>query len=101
MKAILLLTASGALVILTSFASATDRSLLDRLGRKGIGKFIAYDIPLDLARQRYAGHFLTVEQGLNETDDLRILDLDGQRAFKLFRFAELGPPIVHEGEATA
>jgi len=38
-----------------------------------------------------------VEKNLDETDDLRVLDFDGQRAFKLFRFAELGSPIVHEG----
>lgn len=101
MKAMLLLTAGGALVILTSYASATDPGLLDRLRNKGVGKFVAYEIPLDLARQRYAGHFTMVEQGLNETDDLRVLDFDGQRAFKLFRFADMGSPIVHEGGAPA
>jgi ABC-type multidrug transport system ATPase subunit len=97
MKAMLLLTASGALVILTSHQSATDPGLLDRLRVKGIGKFIAYEIPVELVRQRYAGHFSVVEKNLDESDDLRVLDFDGQRAFKLFQFSELGSPIVHEG----
>lgn len=101
MKAMLLLTAGGALVILTSYSSATAPALLDRLNKKGIGKFVAYEVPLELARQRYANHFVMVAQGLNETDDLRVLDFDGQRAFKLFRFAEMGAPIVHEGAAAA
>ena len=78
-----------------------DPDLLDRLSKKGIGKFVAYEVPLELARQRYANHFVMVEQGLKETDDLRVLDFDGQRAFKLFRFAEMGAPIVHEDGASA
>jgi hypothetical protein len=37
-----------------------------------------------------------VRGDLRETDDLRVLDEDGERAFKLFRFEQLGPPLVHE-----
>ena len=29
-------------------------------------------------------------------DDLRILDYNGERAFHLFRLAELGKPILYE-----
>ena len=101
MKAMLLLTASGPLVILTSYSSAMDPRLLERLAQKGISKFVAYEIPIELARQRYGGHFLVVEHDLHESDDLRVLDFDGQRAFQLFRFAELGAPIVHEGTMPA
>jgi hypothetical protein len=99
MKAILLLTASGAMVVLTSYPSVLDPDLLGRLRQKGIGKFLAYEIPVELVRARYGGHFSAVQHALNETDDLRILDFDGQRIFKLFRFAELGTPVVHEGGA--
>ena len=31
-----------------------------------------------------------------EADDLRVLDYDGSRAFKLFRFNELGTPLFYE-----
>ena len=31
-----------------------------------------------------------------ESDDLRVLDFNGDRAFRLFRFSELGPPIMYE-----
>jgi hypothetical protein len=96
MKALMLMTGSGPLVILTSYPSATDPGLLAKLQAKGIEKFVAYEIPLELARQRYGGHFPTVVQDLKETDDLRVLDYDGQRAFRLFHFAELGPAVTHE-----
>ncbi len=97
MKSILLFTASGALIVLTSYASAEDARLLEKLKLKGIGKFIAFEIPLDLTKERYGAHFRTVSHDLHETDDLRVLDFDGQRALRLFRFQELSGPILHEG----
>ncbi len=96
MKAVLLLTASGPLVILTSFASALHPTLLEKLERKSIRKFIAFDLPLDQVRWRYGGHFHAVTEDLAETDDLRVLDFDGHHIFDLFRFSELGPPVFHE-----
>jgi hypothetical protein len=96
MKAIMLLTGEGTMVILTSHPSPTDPALLAKLAGKGIEKFIAHEIPLDLARDRYAQHFETVAADLREADDLRVLDYSGNRAFKLFSFHELGPVIECE-----
>ena len=96
MKAIMLITGSGPLVILTSYESASDVALVERLATKGINKFIAYEVPLELAKERYGGHFQAVTNNLHETDDLRVLDYNGNRAFDLFRFDELGPQVVHE-----
>ena len=96
MKSLLLFTASGPLLILTSHESLRDQKLLEVLRHKGIGKFIAFEVPVALARERYGGHFQAVESNLQETDDLRVLDFDGQRIFKLFRFDELGSPIPME-----
>lgn len=98
MKAIMLFTGSGPVVILTSYSSATDPGLLERLKAKGISKFIAFELPLELAKRRYGGHFAVVAQDLHETDDLRVLDFDGQRAFRLFRFDELGNAAFYEGD---
>ena len=83
-------------MILTSHHSIEDPKLLEKLLAKGIEKFIAYEVPYDLAQIRYGGHFTVVENDLHETDDLRVLDYNGERAFRLFSFAELGRPIVHE-----
>jgi len=78
MKSLLLLTASGPLLILTSHESSHDPKLREVLRGKGIGKFVAFEVPLSLARERYGEHFHAVESNLHETDDLRVLDFDGQ-----------------------
>jgi hypothetical protein len=96
MKAFMLFTGSGPLVVLTSHDAITDPALLRKFVAKGIDKFIAHEIPIALARQRYGGHFEVVLRDLHETDDLRILDYNGERAFRLFRLAEIGPAILHE-----
>jgi hypothetical protein len=33
-----------------------------------------------------------------DSDDLRVLDVNGDRAFRLFRFSELGPQIIQDVE---
>lgn len=96
MKSILLMTAGGPLLVLTSHESLQSPKLRDVFKGRGIGKFVAFEVPLALARERYGGHFQVVENDLHETDDLRILDLNGQRIFQLFRFDEMGPPSLHE-----
>lgn len=96
MKIYLLMTGSGCIVITTSHQSVTDSALLNKLAAKGIDKFIAYGVPEDLAKERYGGHFNVVVNDLHETDDLRVLDYSGERAFRLFHFAELGKPILYE-----
>jgi hypothetical protein len=98
MRAFMLFTGSGPLVILTSHEAITAPALLDKFAAKGIDKFIAHEIPLALARERYGGHFDVVIKDLHESDDLRILDYNGERAFRLFRLAELGRPVLLEPE---
>ncbi len=98
MNCFMIFAGSGPLVILTSHDSVTDPKLLEKLKAKGILKFIAFEVPLDLARKRYGAHFMIVERDLAEKEDLRVLDYDGQRAFRNFRFRELGRPIEYEDE---
>lgn len=101
MHAYFLFTAIGPLVILSSYDAVTHPELLKRLNSKGISKFIACELPIELAKERYKGHFNIVCQDLHETDDLRVLDYNGQRAFHIFSFAELGTPLYYESEETA
>ena len=96
MKAGLLLTGNGALIYLTSHSRYMDERLIEKLKAKGINKFIAYEIPLEEVKKRYSGHFDVVARDLHNTDDLRILDYDGNRAFTIFSFSELGKPVMHE-----
>ena len=99
MKVAMLFTGSGPIVILTSHDSVTDPTLLEKLKAKGIERFLAYELPLDLAKERYGGHFSTVLNDLHETDDLRVLDYNGERAFGLFRLNELGDPVIYDPTA--
>ena len=78
MKSFLLVTGSGPLIILTSHDSIESSTLLEKLLVKGIDKFVAYEVPYELATQRYGGHFTVVANDLHETDDLRVLDYNGE-----------------------
>ena len=98
MKAGLLISGSGTLIYLTSHKSFMDEGLIKKFASKGISKFIAYEIPIDEAKKRYGRHFDVVVQDLRETDDLRILDYEGSRAFRMFTFKELGEPLFYEKE---
>lgn len=98
MKAYFLFTASSPLVILTSYDFIKSPELLESLAAKGLRKFIACEVPVDLCRERYGRHFDVVCGNLRESDDLRILDYSGERAFKNFSFRDLGSAIFHEIE---
>ncbi len=99
MKVFMLMAGSGPLMILTSHTSIEDPVVLEKLAAKGMDKFLAYEVPTELAKERYGGHFSVVANDLHETDDLRVLDTNGERAFRLFSFAELGTAKVHEPKA--
>ena len=47
-------------------------------------------------RLNTGGHFGIILYDMHETDDLRVLDYNGQRAFDLFRLDEQGSPILYE-----
>lgn len=96
MKGYFLFTASGPIVILTSYDSIDDPELKKRFRSKGFSKLIAHEVPIDAAKQKYGRHFDVVCQDLHESDDLRILDYSGERAYKNFTFKELGPAIYCE-----
>ena len=96
MKAYFLFTGTGPVVILTTYNSVEHTEVLKKLESKGIAKFIAYEVPVESIKAKYGAHFDVVRNDLRESDDLRVLDYSGERAFKRFSFKELGTPIVHE-----
>ena len=94
MKVLMLITGNGPMVILSSHQAPDDDVLVGKLKAKGIEKFMAYELPLDEVRKKYGGHFQAVVNDLHETDDLRVLDMNGQRVFGLFRLRDLGKPFI-------
>lgn len=96
MKAGIVFTGTGPILVLTSFKSFDDTKLVEKLARKGIVKFIAHELDLELVRKRYGQHFQVILGDLKQDDDLRILDYNGHNVFYNFSFKEWGPPIPHE-----
>ena len=98
MKAYFLFTSGGPLVILTSYDFIKSPELLSKLHAKGLIKFVAHEISLEAAQSKYGRHYDVVSKDVHESDDFRVLDYSGERAFKCFSFKELGPPIYYEEE---
>ncbi len=96
MKAGLIFTGTGPILILTTYESFEDPKLIAKFDAKGIKKFIACDLPLEKVKARYGNHFSVVMGDLKQTDDLRVLDYNGYNVFHSFSFAEMGKPIYHE-----
>jgi hypothetical protein len=96
LKAGIFFTGTGPILILTSYASLDDSNFVEKLTSKGIKKFIAYDVDLDIVKEKYGKHFNVVVGDLHQTDDLRVLDYDGHHVFYTFGFNELGDPIYFE-----
>jgi hypothetical protein len=96
MKAGILFTGSGPVLILTSFESFSEALLIEKLTAKGIKKFIAYEVPVDAVRAKYGNHYDVVMSDLKQEDDLRVLDYDGHHVFYNFSFKELGHPVYYE-----
>lgn len=96
MKACIVFTGSGPIMVLTSFSSPTDFGFIDKLASKGIRKFIARELPLDLVREKYGKHFEAVINDVKQSDDLRVLDYNGYNVFHNFSFSVMGEPFRYE-----
>jgi len=92
-RAYLVFTGSGPILVLTSFSSVTDPRLIDKLQHKGIPKFIAYEVPIDRTRKLYGVPFEVVAADLEGVEDVRVLDFNGHHIFANFRLSELGEAI--------
>ncbi len=96
MKAAILFTGTGPIIVLTSYASLNAPNFVEKLAVKGIGKFIAYEVPVEAVKTKYGKHFEIIMNDLHQSDDLRVLDYDGHRVFRNFTLSQLGQPIYHE-----
>ncbi|MBN2810133.1 MAG: hypothetical protein JXR80_11625 [Deltaproteobacteria bacterium] len=96
MKAGIFFAGSGPVLILTSYASLTNSSLVEKLSNKGIKKFIAFEVSESTLKEKYGKHFEIIMGDLYQTDDLRVLDYDGHHIFNIFHLEELGDPIFYE-----
>jgi hypothetical protein len=101
MKAGIFFTGTGPILLLTTYRELNDPMLVNKLEQKGIKKFIAYEVPEALVKEKYGLQFNIIMGDLKQTDDLRVLDYDGHHVFYNFSLSELGTPIFYEKEASA
>jgi hypothetical protein len=97
MKAGIFFTGTGPVLLLTTYSELNDPALAEKLAQKGIKRYIAYEVPEELVKEKYGMHFKIIMGDLKQTDDLRVLDYNGHHVFYSFSINELGPPIYHEG----
>lgn len=96
MRAYVVFTGSGPILILTTFPVVTDPRLVDKLKAKGIRKFLAYEVPLERTRRLYGTPFEVVAADLVGREDVRVLDFNGHHIFANFSLKELGEAIHYE-----
>ena len=96
MKAGIVFTGTGPILILTTYNSFADVELIEKLNLKGIKKFMAYEIPVEVVKKKYGQQFDAIMKDVKQSDDLRVLDFDGHKVFYSFSFADLGEPFQHE-----
>jgi chlorite dismutase len=96
MKAGIIFTGTGPILILTTYSAFDDPTFVQKLEAKGIRKFIAYELDVDLVRKKYGKQYDVVLGDVKQQDDLRVLDYNGHNVFYNFTFGDLGQPVTHE-----
>lgn len=96
MKAGIIFTGTGPILILTTYESLGDPGFIEKLNAKRIQKFIAYEVPAETLEEKYGMHYNVIMGDLKQSDDLRILDYDGHHIFKLFSLKELGEAFIYD-----
>jgi len=96
MKAGIIFTGTGPILILTSYAAFDDPEFVKKLEAKGIQKFIAFELNIDLVHKKYGKQYDVVLGDVKQQDDLRVLDYNGHNVFYNFKFSDMGQPINHE-----
>lgn len=96
MKAGIIFTGTGPILILTSYDSLTHPELVEKLAAKGIKKFVVSEVPMEKAEEKYQETFKLVMEDIKQTDDLRVLDYNGYTIFNNFDFGEMGKPVFFQ-----
>ena len=96
MKAGVIFTGSGPILILTTYDSLASDEFAEKLRQKGIKKYIACEVPVELIQKKYGQHYDVVMKDVRQQDDLRVMDYNGHNVFYVFSFKDLGPPQYKE-----
>lgn len=98
MNAAIVFTGTGPILIVTTFESLEDHKLHEKLRDKGISKFIMREVSVEQVEKRYKGRYKNVADELKSTNDVRVLDYNGNQVLVNFEFPELGQAIEVEDD---
>ena len=96
MKAAIIFTGTGPILILTTYTSLTDERFAGKLASKGIKKYIACELDTDLVKRKYGAQYTVIMNDVKQSDDLRVLDYNGHNVFYNFSFTDMGEPFRYE-----
>lgn len=96
MKAAIIFTGTGPILILTTYETLDDPALVAKLEAKGIRKYIASEVPIEKVKSKYGNHYQVVLGDLRQSDDLRVMDYNGYNVFHNFSFSVMSKPIYFE-----
>ena len=98
MKAAIVFTGTGPILVISTFESLEDKKLHEKLRDKGISKFILREVALDTVEKRYAGRFNNLKAEMGTANDMRVLDYNGNQVFVNFEFPDLGTAVEVEDD---
>ena len=101
MKSILVLSASGPVLLLSSYPTIDDPALIAQLRAKGMEKFLAWEVPLERCRELYGYAYRDDAADLEVDTGLRVLDAEVHRIFLNFSLSGVSAGIVCEDGAVA
>jgi len=96
MKAAVLFTGTGPILIVTNFDSFSNPRFIVQIKSRGIDKFIAYEVPIDVTKQKYGGYYNVVMAGLRPRDDMRVMDTNGHRIFHNYKIKNFTEAFTYE-----
>jgi len=96
MKAVIVFTGTGPILIITSYPSIDDPNFINKLKAKGIKKFMAFEVPIDQCKNLYGYSYHDIVEDLQKIGDTRVLDLDGHHIFNNFSLKKIGTPFIFE-----
>ena len=98
MRSYLIFTGTGPILVLSTYPKLTDERLIQKLRYKGIDKFMAYQVDLDVVEERYPQVPDIIEDLKGEgEEDIRVLDFNGHQIMANFSLDSLGDPIKYGG----
>ena len=96
MKAGIIFTGTGPILILTTYDDFSDEKFSQKMSQKGIGKYMAFEVPLEICKKKYGRHYEAILKDVKQEDDLRVLDYNGFNVFYNFPFSSWGKEYRHE-----